>query len=74
MFGNWCRQERALEPYRNSGCLWVEDKTENVILGTEMGLESVLMKHRFNEVSIPSTARPVNNWRDIYEYIKYGGV
>ena len=66
-------KNEALEPYRNSGCLWVEDKSENALLGSEMGLESVLMKHRFNEGTVDGSVRQVRNWKEIYQYIKKGG-
>ena len=66
-------KNEALEPYRNSGCLWVEDKGENALLGSEMGLESVLMKHRFNEGTVDGSVRQVRNWKEIYQYIKKGG-
>jgi hypothetical protein len=61
-------KQEALEQYRDSGLLWVEDKIENARLGLEMGLESILMEHRFNmNVSdIPL----VKNWKEIYLYTK----
>ena len=58
----------ALEPYRDSGCRWVEDKPENADLGHQMGLRSILMEHGHNmnhECPYPV----VTNWREIYEII-----
>ena len=58
-------KDEALEPYRDTECLWVEDKTENAELGVELGLESVLMEHGFNmnHPTIPC----MKNWKEIYE-------
>lgn len=60
-------KDEALEPYRNSGLLWVEDKVENAELGVKLGLDSVMMEHGFNmnHPSIPC----VKNWKEIYEYV-----
>jgi len=58
-------KDEALEPYRDTECLWVEDKVENAELGVELGLESVLMAHGHNryENKVPR----VQNWKGIYE-------
>jgi FMN phosphatase YigB (HAD superfamily) len=61
-------KHEALEPYRDSGCWWVEDKPENADLGHQMGLRSILMEHGHNmnhECPYPV----VTNWREIYEII-----
>ena len=58
----------ALEPYRDSGCWWFEDKIENAEVGLNLGLRSVLMEHGHNmnhECPYPI----VKNWREIYELI-----
>jgi hypothetical protein len=58
----------ALEPYRDSGCYWVEDKPENADVGHNMGLKSILMEHGHNmkhECPYPV----VKNWREIYSII-----
>lgn len=58
----------ALEPYRDSGCWWIEDKIENAEVGLDLGLRSVLMEHGHNmnhECPYPI----VKNWREIYELI-----
>lgn len=58
-------KDEALELYRDSGCLWVEDKVENAQLGLRMGLDSILMGHVHNRhcVDVPR----VKSWREIYE-------
>ena len=61
-------KHEALEPYRDSGLWWFEDKPENADLGHQMGLRSILMEHGHNmnhECPYPV----VTNWREIYEII-----
>jgi|TARA_R110000744_G_scaffold86535_7_gene169094 hypothetical protein len=57
----------ALEQYRDSDCLWVEDKIENALVGQEMGLDSILMRHDHNKHcdKIPL----FHNWKEIYEIV-----
>lgn len=59
---------QALEPYRNTGFWWIEDKPENADVGYDMGLKSVLMEHGHNmnhECPYPV----VKNWREIYAIV-----
>ena len=42
-------KDEELEAYRDTGCLWVEDKVENAIAGAKVGLESVVMSHGYNQ-------------------------
>lgn len=57
----------ALEEYRGTDCLWVEDKIENALVGQELGLDSILMEHRHNRHcnKIPL----FRNWKEIYEIV-----
>jgi hypothetical protein len=57
----------VLEPYKGSGYLWLEDKTENAELGDRLGLESILIEHghNMNNKQFPL----MKNWSDLYEYI-----
>ena len=59
-------KDEALESYRNSGCLWVEDKIENCDLGLELGLNSVLIAHDHN-ADYEGEAPRVKNWKEIYD-------
>jgi hypothetical protein len=61
-------KHHALEPYRNSGLHWVEDKPENADVGYEMGLQSLLMEHGHN-VDHVCPYPVVKNWREIYAII-----
>lgn len=61
-------KHEALEPYRNSGLHWIEDKPENADVGHAMGLRSILMEHGHNadhECPYPT----VKNWREIYAIV-----
>lgn len=59
----------ALEPYRGSGCYWVEDKPENALVGCEMGLQSILIEHGHNMHYYHPDIPVVKNWREIYTMI-----
>ena len=61
-------KHEALEPYRDSGLWWVEDKPENADAGYELGLRSILLEHGHNmhhECAYPI----VKNWREIFDLI-----
>ncbi len=62
-------KNEALEPYRDSGCLWIEDKPENAEVGLDMGLRSILMEHGHNMNHVNERIPVVRNWREIYELI-----
>ena len=61
-------KDEALEPYRDTGCFWVEDKVANAELGVELGLNSILVAHEHNaqyKGDIPRFYR----WKEIYKHI-----
>ena len=60
-------KDEVLEPYRDTGLIWIEDKFQNAELGNDLGLESILVEHAHNmhNSTFPTFAR----WKDIYEYI-----
>lgn len=62
-----CKKE-GLKKYKDSGCYWVEDHTENVDIGLEYGLDSILMRHDYNH-NYFGKAKIVDNWKEIYNYI-----
>jgi hypothetical protein len=66
--GTGADKDHALEPYRNSGLYWVEDKPENADVGHSMGLQSLLMEHGHN-VDHVCPYPVVKNWREIYAII-----
>ena len=60
-------KDDVLEPYRDSGLFWLEDKEENAELGKAMGLKSLLIEHEHN---MDNTNVPiVKNWKEIYEIV-----
>ena len=65
--GTGADKDEALEPYRGSGLLWVEDKIENAELGDRLGLHSVLMEHGHNMHYDNDDILVYKNWKEIYE-------
>jgi hypothetical protein len=61
-------KDQALEPYRDSGLFWIEDKVENAQVGANMGLKSIIMEHGFN-MNYRGPIPLVKNWAQIYEII-----
>jgi FMN phosphatase YigB (HAD superfamily) len=62
-------KDQALEPYRDSGCWWVEDKPENAVVGFNVGLKSILMEHGHNMHHYHESIPVVKNWKEIYNII-----
>lgn len=62
-------KDEVLEPYRDTGCWWIEDKVENAVLGRTLGLDSILVNHPFNKESFVGDMPRCNNWKEIYETI-----
>lgn len=62
-------KDEELEPYRDTGCYWVEDKTQNAQLGADIGLDSLLMTHDHNVNDELNNVRKVNNWKEIYNIV-----
>jgi hypothetical protein len=59
----------ALEPYRDSGLFWVEDKQENTDIGHEYGLRSILMEHGYNMYHRPTAYPVVKDWQGAFDII-----
>jgi len=59
----------ALDKYKDSGMLWIEDKVENALVGEEAGLDCLLMEHGHNMDCQHENITIVRNWKDVYEYI-----
>lgn len=60
-------KDEALAEYRGTGYLWIEDKPENALVGSQMDLDSILIEHghNMNDDRFPL----MKNWKDVYEYI-----
>ena len=61
-------KDHVLEPYRNSGLYWVEDKTQNADLGHELGLRTILVEHEFN-MHDPVPYPRVKTWQEIHRML-----
>ena len=62
-------KDEALEPYRDTGCWWVEDKPANCEAGLNVGLNPLLVTHSHNEdYNNPGVTR-VRNWKAIYDLV-----
>jgi FMN phosphatase YigB (HAD superfamily) len=61
-------KDDALEPYRDSGMWWFEDKPQNADLGHRLGLKSILVEHGHN-MEHKCQYPIVKNWREIYDIV-----
>ena len=62
-------KDDVLLPYKDTGRFWVEDKIDNCLVGTNLGLRSLLMEHGHN-MDFDHQERPrVKNWREVYDII-----
>tara|TARA_Y100000389_G_scaffold124400_1_gene121761 strand:+ start:133 stop:717 length:585 start_codon:yes stop_codon:yes gene_type:complete len=61
-------KDEALARYKDSGCIWVEDKPENADVGIRAGLDSLLVDHHHNK-DYTGDAKRVYNWKEIYNYV-----
>jgi hypothetical protein len=62
-------KDAALEPYRNSGMWWIEDKPENAVLGADLGLNTIIIDHTYNRELNDARVRRAKNWKDITGFI-----
>jgi hypothetical protein len=62
-------KDEGLLPYKDSGCIWVEDKPSNALTGHRMGLRSILIDHNFNQYFDNPDIIRVSKWKEIYEEI-----
>jgi FMN phosphatase YigB (HAD superfamily) len=62
-------KDEALEPYKDTGCWWIEDKPENCIAGLNVGLKPILVEHGHNMGYEHNEVRVVKNWKEIYDLV-----
>ena len=62
-------KDRALKPYQNSGCWWIEDKYDNAEVGLYLGLRPLLMEHGHNMHYYHDHIPIVKNWKEVFERI-----
>lgn len=59
-------KDEALAKYEGSNLMWVEDKVANAEVGKELGLESVLIAHEFNNNEQGLEFQRYQTWQDLY--------
>lgn len=59
----------TLEKFKNSGLPWVEDLPKNAKLGSELGLNTFLIDHPYNQYFEDETITRVQNWEHICEIL-----
>jgi FMN phosphatase YigB (HAD superfamily) len=62
-------KDEALEVYEGTGSWWLEDKSENAMLGANMGLRSVLVDHPHNQDVNDSRIKRLGTWKEIAAHI-----
>ena len=61
-------KDGALEPYKDSGMWWIEDKPENADVGHKLGLRSILIEHGHN-MHHQCSYDIAKNWKQVYGLI-----
>jgi hypothetical protein len=61
-------KDEALAEYKDTGCFWIEDKTENARVGDRLGLNSILVAHTHNKDESWDIPR-YWSWKEIYKHI-----
>jgi len=62
-------KDEALAPYKNTGLYWIEDKTENAVLGSNLGLNTILINHAHNADCTDERITKVDNWAQVCKII-----
>jgi hypothetical protein len=62
-------KDEVLEPYRDTGCYWIEDKIQNAETGRKLGLFPLIMEHGHNFDTPTPYMHKVKNWHEIYNII-----
>jgi len=62
-------KDNELLPYKDSGLYWLEDKPENALLGADLGLNTILMRHKHNANFYDERIKVVDNWTQIVNTI-----
>ena len=62
-------KDSALAEFHGTGLWWVEDKTENALVGLEYGLKPLLIDHAYNRKFKHREITRVKDWKHIYKVI-----
>ena len=64
-------QEReTLEQFSGTNLIYIDDRIYNVNSGLRLGLKPILMSHEYNMHFKRESVKVVNNWEQIYNYVK----
>jgi FMN phosphatase YigB (HAD superfamily) len=61
-------KDEALEKYRGSGLLFIEDKIDNAETAERMGIRGILVEHGHN-IDYAGPIPMMKNWKEIYHFI-----
>ena len=61
-------KDGALEPYRDSGLYFIEDKIQNAETAEMMGIRGILVEHGHN-MDYSGPIPMMKNWKQIYDFI-----
>jgi hypothetical protein len=61
-------KDAALEPYRDSGLYFIEDKIQNAETAEMMGIRGILVEHGHN-MDYSGPIPMMKNWKQIYDFI-----
>jgi|TARA_B100000902_G_scaffold30247_1_gene36208 phosphoglycolate phosphatase-like HAD superfamily hydrolase len=62
-------KDEALLPYKDSGLYWLEDKPENAKLGADLGLKTIMLRHKHNASFDDARIKTVDNWAQLVNYV-----
>jgi hypothetical protein len=62
-------KDEALAEYSGTNYFWIEDKPENALVGTKVGLRSLLVEHDHNLDHWHGDIVTVRTWKDIYNIV-----
>ena len=62
-------KDEALLPYKDSGLYWLEDKPENAKLGADLGLKTIMLRHKHNASFDDARIKVVDNWAQLVNYV-----
>jgi FMN phosphatase YigB (HAD superfamily) len=63
-------KDHALAPYAGAGLYWIEDKEANAVVGSELGLKSILLNHPHNQYRTHhGFYESVDDWSQIYKLV-----
>lgn len=62
-------KHEALQPYKDTGVWWIEDKIENAVCGSDLGMRSLLVAHGHNFSFEHPEIQMVKDWEEIYDIV-----